>query len=186
MSVPTPLKITIMAMAMAMAMAMESDIDSFEQTKNLREEENFLQEFRRIKSQSPNYQSIEDNDIYSLLLGTSIVLDREDTVKRILNKDRGNILTTLDSSGYSPISKTLYSGNITIKSLIKNYISNYIVKNKELKVECSEEDKVNMLTLMRYPQFEHISRQEYIEILEPLYTNIDPFIELLDTFDDYE
>jgi ankyrin repeat protein len=134
---------------------------------------------------SPRYNISTPKDIYTLLLRGAISFKREDIVSKILSKNHGNILTHPDATSYSPLSSTLYSGNQNILDEVKNYIELHIRDDNLNKTECEEDDKANILTIMRYPQFEGFTRENYQEILEPLYIDISPFTDLLDSFEDY-
>lgn len=127
-----------------------------------------------------DYNISNNNDIYTLLLRAAIALNKEDIVEKILSQDHGNILTQPDATSYSPLSQTLYSGKKSILNKIKNYIDQY--KDNFIKIKCEEDDKANIITIMRYPQFENLTKEFYKELLEPLYNDISPFTDLLDTF----
>lgn len=60
-----------------------------------------------------------------------------------------------------------------------------MVNKDHLKTECDEEDKNNIMTVMRFPQIEDLDANDCVHIyLKPLYNNIDPFLELLKSFSD--
>lgn len=134
---------------------------------------------------SPSYNISTAEDIYTLLLRGAISFKREDIVSKILSENHGNILTHPDATSYSPLSSTLYSGNQNILEGVKNYIQQCKGLQGFHKTECEEDDKANILTIMRYPQFEDFTRESYQKILEPLYIDISPFTDLLDSFEDY-
>lgn len=130
------------------------------------------------KHDAKSYNVSSDEHVYSLLLIAAIRFNDIATVKHILSDDHGNILTFTDALGYSPLSCTLYSGN----TIVLNQIKAYIEKNKLSKVVCNEDDKACILTVMQYPQFENLTKTDYIELLGPLYEDLTPFMDLLETF----
>jgi ankyrin repeat protein len=174
--------------------AIKDDLNDFkEAAKNPDKLTEFMQKFiKNTKekyeahskvSMAPNYNISTNEEVYTLLLRAAISFKREDIVSEILSENHGNILTHPDATSYSPLSSTLYSGNQGILSKIKDYINKR--DNNFKKTECEEDDKANILTIMRYPKFEDFTREDYQEILEPLYIDISPFKELLDSFEDY-
>lgn len=165
--------------------AIKSDIIEFKQLNSKEEEVNFIKNFIQMCKREDESSRVEhESDVYTLLLISAIVLSEIDIVEKILTTNCGNILTSCDSTGYSVISRTLYSGDINILSAVRTYVKSYIKGKSELKLTCNPEDQATILTIMRYPQFEDMNKSVYLEILEPLYSDISKFVELLDTFDE--
>ena len=143
----------------------KDDLANFWQNKDT-----FIQEY--INKNPTLYLS--KDDIYSLLLNTAIVFKNKEIIQYILNhkdlKHSENILTHVDESNYSPISNTLDSGDTEMLDLIKAYIES----NKDSIVQVNkidEEDYANILTTIKYPQFEELDAQSYYEnYLKHLYS----------------
>ena len=155
--------------------ACENDINKFESIMNDDEKiKQYVEEFFT----EHDLQSLEQ--VYSLLLIGAIALKKISVVTKILSENHGNILTAIDQTGYSAISRTLYGGNEEILCEIQKYIGLFIKNNDELKKPCLITDYQNILAAMRYPQFDSISSTKdfYTDILGPLYKNIDPFMQL--------
>ncbi len=103
------------------------------------------------------------------------------TISDILSTNRGQILTCEDGSGYSPITLSLYYGDDLILNLIKKYINKYIQDND--KTICDQKDVLNILTVLRFPQCDLNPNDCLNFFLKPLFSNITPFTELIDSFD---
>lgn len=122
-----------------------------------------------IQKYQKSHTNLSQENIYSLLLNTAIVLEQTEIVRYILQKVHSqNLLTHVDGSNYSPISNALNSGNKDILELVKKYIKNHEI------VPISTIDPVdyeNLLTLMKFPQFEEITLSSYYnDYLVPLYS----------------
>ena len=115
-----------------------------------------------------NLRELSRDKIYSLLLNTAIILKEYEIIQYILDLPHSeSILTYIDGSNFSPISRTLYSGDKYILRLIKNYVEHY----NSYKVHLEGPDFNNILTILEFSQFEDLDVEKCInEYLKPLYT----------------
>jgi len=115
-----------------------------------------------------NLRELSRDKLYSLLLNAAIILKEYEIIQYILDLPHSeSILTYIDASNFSPISRTLYSGNEYILRLVKNYVDHY----NSYKVHLEGPDFYNLLTILEFSQFEDLDVEKCInEYLNPLYT----------------
>ncbi len=137
----------------------ENDLDKFWKDK-----QDFIYEY---KISQP---TMSDDNIYSLLLNTAIVLNNKEVIQYILKIPHSkNILTHVDKLNYSPISRALYSGSKEILELVRAYIER---EKSIVKVALTENDFNNIMTILEFSQFEDLTVEKCIEeYLKPLYVD---------------
>ena len=106
------------------------------------------------------------------LLVKSILHKKHSLVQTILESNYGithdNILTQVDFSGYSPISRTLFSSNKNILRMVKQYINSHKTTIKLSTLE--GEDFQNIITVLEFSQFENMPIEKCLEkYIKPLY-----------------
>ena len=121
------------------------------------------------------------DDVYSLLLNTAISLENLELVRYILDiEHEGNILTSVGTSNFSPISTTLYSDNPQILDCIIQYIEK-IASTLE-KTDLVGEDYEHIRMITETPAFESIESADCLSYLSSLYTetSLRPLIALVE------
>lgn len=155
----------------------ENDINKFE---SIVDDDDKMKQY--VEEYMVKYELQNLEQVYSLLLIGSIAFKNISVVVKILSENHGNILTAIDHTGYSAISRTLYCGNEEILYKVQNYIDLFIRNNNELKKPCLLADCKHISAVMRYPQFDSISfsKDYYLNMLGPLYTDTSLIMQELD------
>lgn len=140
---------------------------SVARNKSKKAEEKFIQEYIKEHEQD---NVITKDDVYSLLLTTTISLGDVELTKYILNvPHKENILTYVDDCCSSPISVALLSRNEEILDAIAEYIES---KGSSInKPNMSDKDMPSIISVTSNPAFKDMLPIDcYRTYLEPLYS----------------
>lgn len=130
--------------------------------------------------------NISEARSYALFLSKAITLKNISIAQKILCVDHGNVFGVPDEFGYSAITKVLLSGNNDILRLASTYIKKYLKHKENLKIPLSTNDESFIKLMMKHPTFKKLnSTRAYMKILDPIFCDISPLLELLATFDGY-
>ena len=109
-----------------------------------------------------------ESDFYCLMLSCAINLNDTKTISHILEQNRGNIFTNVDSLDRSPLLLILRAQDNALLNLVINYLHTNITPPTEVSSQDEVENIVKSLKLYSSVQF---LPENSLEVISSLYTD---------------